>query len=277
MRKITLISSLFLLVLVLFSCQEPKKVLELRLDDCGVADKINPSEKTVYLVFTGHFSQDDNGYFENFDGADYVVNTLDEHGIKGSFFPTGVCFDVEKYKPVIKKIIDHGHYLSAHSYAHLLLCPYGDKNVNLVTEDSLTADIAKMEAVLQRNGLKKEQYLWMIPPYEHYNKFSAEVLQKLGFKLLNPTKGLSTGMDWMGVESPSYQSAQSILNNIFEYEKENTLNGAIILIHAMNYPCRTDEDRPYRHLGEIIDSLEAKGYAFKSVNDVITDYVEADN
>ncbi|MDD4819394.1 MAG: polysaccharide deacetylase family protein [Flavobacteriales bacterium] len=265
----------FLIIGIIFmaaSCAQPKKTLVLQMDDCSVADKINPQEKTVYLVFTGHYSSADNGTFENFDGADFVVNTLDEKGVKGSFFPTGVCFDVPKYKPVLEKIIAHGHYLSAHSYAHLLLCPYGNKDENLVTEDSLTADIAHMEEVLQRFGLKKEQYLWMIPPYEHYNKFSADVLQKLGFRLVNPTKGLSTGMDWMGPEHPSYQSAERVLNNIWTYEKENTLNGAVILLHAMNYPCRTDQDRPYRHLGEIIDTLKSRGYSFKCMSDVIEQY-----
>ena len=34
--------------------------------------------------------------------------------------------------------------------------------------------------------------------------------------------------------------------------QENTLNGVVLLIHAMNYPDRTDEDRPYTHLGEFL-------------------------
>jgi hypothetical protein len=76
-------------------------------------------------------------------------------------------------------------------------------------------------------------------------------------------------MDWMGPEHPAYQSAERLLNNIWSYEKEHSLNGAIILIHAMNYPDRTDDDRPYKHLGEIISRLKIMGYGFKTFKDVI--------
>jgi hypothetical protein len=37
----------------------------------------------------------------------------------------------------------------------------------------------------------------------------------------------------------------------------------------MNYPGRTQADRVYDHLGEIIDGLRARGYTFKTMNDVI--------
>lgn len=47
----------------------------------------------------------------------------------------------------------------------------------------------------------------MIPSYEHYNQFSADMLRKLGYELVNPTEGLVTGLDWMGPESPAYRSA----------------------------------------------------------------------
>ena len=73
----------------------------------------------------------------------------------------------------------------------------------------------------------------------------------------------------MGPEHPRYRSARQLINNIWEFEKEHTLNGAIILIHAMDYPNRTDEDRPYRHLGEIITGIKDLGYDFKTFHDVI--------
>ena len=267
--KKTILSVFVLAALMVVASCSKKKELVLESDQYGVAQKINPDEKSVYLVFTGHYSTDDDGYFENFDGAAPVVEILAEHGVKGSFFPTGNCFRVEKYQQTLKDIIEQGHYLSAHSDKHLLLCSYEDRNVNLVTEDSLARDIQGMEAELEKLGLKKEQYLWMIPPYEYYNQFSADALRKLGYKLVNPTEGLVTGLDWMGPEDPSYHSAQQLLDNIWNYEKEHTLNGAVILVHAMNYPNRTDDDRLYTHLGVIIEKLKEKGYGFKTFKDVI--------
>ena len=246
-----------------------KPQLELIKDEYGVTNRINPHEKSVYLIFTGHVSQNDGGYFENFDGAAFVVKIMGEHGIKGSFFPTSVTFNEEKYQQVFRDIIDQGHYLSGHSYAHLLLCSEEDRNQNLVTLDSIMRDNDKMEQALQNLGLAKEQYVWMVPPYEYYNEFSADAYRYLGYKLANPTEGLETSMDWMGPDHPQYHSAEQLINNIWEFEKEHTLNGAIILIHAMDYPVRTDEDRPYRHLGEIITRLKELGYGFKTFWDVI--------
>ena len=261
---------LFLILFVMITCcSERKAPLEFVLDANGVVNKINPQEKFIYLIFTGHFSTDDNGYFENFDGAADVLLTLAEHGVKGSFFPTGICFTVDRYQQVMRDIIDQGHYLSAHSYHHLQLCSGRNREVSLVTLDSLANDTALMENELQRFGLTKDDYQWLVPPYESCNQFSADAYRSLGYKLANPTPGLVTSSDWMGPDSPQYRSAEQLINNIWNFEKEHTLNGAIILIHAMNYPDRTDEDRPYKHLGEIIQKLKELGYGFQTFKDVI--------
>jgi len=266
----TLFYSLLITVLgIITGCCQNKPGLELVQDTYGVAVKMNPQEKSIYLIFTGHFSVDDDGYFENFDGAPKVLKTLAEQGVKGSFFPTGNCFRVGRYQQVIRDIIDQGHYLSGHSDHHLLLCSYEDRNENLVTLDSLARDIAGMEVELEKFGLTKDRYLWLVPPYEYYNQFSADALRDLGYKLANPTPGLVTSMDWMGPDHPQYHSAQQLINNIWAYEKEHTLNGAIILIHAMDYPDRTDEDRPYTYLGEVIERLKGMGYGFKTFWDVM--------
>lgn len=239
-------------------------------DEYGVVEKINPHKKEIYLVFTGHYSHSDSGYFENFDGVTPVLDILEERGVKGSFFPTGVCFDVDRYQEPVKRIIKNGHYLSSHSYAHLLLCENGK---SLVSEDSLRADFAIMESRLESYGLEKEQYQWLIPPYETYDQKAVDVMKSMGYKLVNPTSGFITGMDWTSPGAPNYHSTEMILENLWNYEKENTMNGVVLLIHAMNYPDRTDADRPYTYLGEIIDRLKEKGYIFKTMFHVI----EAEN
>jgi len=270
MKNVLSLVSLFAaLAIVSGCCNRNKPKLELVKDQYGVVHKINPHKKSVYLIFTGHVSQHDGGYFENFDGAEFVVKTLNEHEVKGSFFPTGVTFREEKYHHVLCDIIEQGHYLSGHSFTHILLCDEEDRNVSLATLDSIASDNEKMEHELQILGLTKEQYVWMVPPYEYYNEFSADAYRSLGYKLANPTEGLETSMDWMGPDDPQYHSAEQLINNIWEFEKEHTLNGAIILIHAMDYPVRTDEDRPYRYLGDVITKLKDLGYDFKTFKDVI--------
>lgn len=235
-------------------------------DENGIVRRVNPGEKNVYLVFTAHFSENDNGYFENFDGIVPVLNTLKEKGVKGSFFPTGVCFAQPQYEEPIRRIIDEGHYLSAHSYAHLVLCENGE---TLVSADSLARDFALMEAQLARFGLEKKQYYWMIPPYETCNTESRENIEALGYKLLNPSEGPIFGFDWTTPDMASYKTIDQMLARLWELEETEGLNGLILLIHAMNYPEKQDYERPYNHLGEIIDTLKARGYGFRTFNDVM--------
>ncbi len=263
-----------LVALVMMSACASKpqpKEHEFVTDRYGVVQRIDPSEKNVYLVFTAHFSENDNGYFENFDGIIPVLNTLQEKGVKGSFFPTGACFREPKYHDAIMRIIADGHYLSHHSNKHLLLCPEDNTrdSVNLCTEDSIREDMDEMAEVMKSFGLERDDYPWMIPPYECYNQFSADILRDCGYKLLNPTQEiLFTSNDWAGFGSRSYYTGDSLMNKLWEYEQAQTLNGCILLVHAMVYPNRNDEDRLYTRLGEIIDHLRELGYDFKCVNEL---------
>lgn len=255
-------------------CAQPKaaeSVFNPVCDEYGVVQRVDTAQKVVYLVFTGHFSTNDDGYFENMDGLVPVLDTLADRGVKGSFFPTGNCFRVERYQAPIQRVIDEGHYLSAHSNHHLLLCDEADRSKTLVTQDSLATDIAGMEEELQKFGLTKEQFTWMIPPYEYYNQETADGLRSLGYKLCNPTEGIETSLDWMAPDADNYCSAAQLVQNIWDYEAscETGLNGCIILVHAMVYPGRTDEDRVFTHLGEIIDTLKDKGYSFGTFKELL--------
>ena len=76
-------------------------------------------------------------------------------------------------------------------------------------------------------------------------------------------------MDWSTPGDKNYVSAHDIMQQLWDYEAKHGMNGVILLVHAMNYPGRTQADRVYDHLGEIIDGLRARGYTFKTMNDVI--------
>lgn len=239
---------------------------QVQQDSCGVARKFISDQKTVYLVFTGHFSIDDAGYFENFDGVETVLDILRDKGVKGSFFPTAITLAMPRYEQSIRRIINEGHYLSGHSYGHLLLCD--TKGKTLVTRDSVNLDLKLMEYQLNRFGLEKKDYYKMIPPYETTNRETARWYQDKGYSLLIPTPGILTDQDWTQPGKPNYMSAQDILDCIWKREKESGLDGVILLIHAMNYPWRTPQDRPYNYLGEIIDRLRAQGYSFGCIKDI---------
>ena len=234
------------------------------VDRNGVVRRINPDRKDVYLVFTAHFSTDDNGYFENFDGIEPVLDVLGAKGVKGSFFPTGNCFRVDRYKPFLRRILDEGHYLSHHSDRHLLLSTEDGRDSTLVPSDSLKADFAAVEAELTALGLGKKQFDWMIPPYEHCNAETADMMRSCGYSLVCPSFGFSTGGDWISTESRSYKTAAQTLERVWKYEEENGLDGCVILVHPMIYPVRDVEEHIFYHLEEMIDTLKARGYGFKT-------------
>ncbi|MCQ2287570.1 MAG: polysaccharide deacetylase family protein [Muribaculaceae bacterium] len=232
---------------------------QLEQDSCGVVCRIG-TEKQILLVITGHYSVDDNGYTENFDGVEKVLDVLKDKGVKGHFFPTGIALAQPKYEGSIRRIIADGHYLSGHSYGHLLLCDTNGRT--LVTRDSVVNDLRLMEAQLERFGLAKTDYCIMMPPYETCNSETAGFYQDEGYELITPTWGLLTGQDWTRPESTHYYSADVIEKQLWQYERDHTLNGVILLIHAMDYPWRQPDDRPYNRLGEIIDKARSLGYEF---------------
>jgi peptidoglycan/xylan/chitin deacetylase (PgdA/CDA1 family) len=58
----------------------------------------------------------------------------------------------------------------------------------------------------------------------------------------------------------NYKSSEDLKTRLFDFEKEKTLNGAIMLIHLGTEDSRTD--KLYHSLEEIIKSLKQKGYQF---------------
>lgn len=235
-------------------------------DECGVISRFDTTKNVVYLVFTAHVSQDDGGYFENFDGIVPVLDILKEKGVKGSFFPTGVCISDPEYAGAVRRIVDEGHYLSHHSDTHLLLCEGGR---DLVSRDSLMRDLESVEAKLRALGLEKEDFDWMIPPYETYNPAYAEMYRDAGYRLLRPTPGFVTSSDWTSKGARNYKSVGMMIESLWKYEAEHTLNGCLILTHPMSYPNRDPEDRMFVHLGEIIDGLIERGYTFGTMKGII--------
>jgi hypothetical protein len=62
---------------------------------------------------------------------------------------------------------------------------------------------------------------------------------------------------------PNYQSSQALIDQLFIFEAEHTLNGSIILLHPGTHPDRTD--KLYLRLDEILCRLTAKGYSFEKL------------
>lgn len=224
-------------------------------DAQGAIIRINPDEKVIYLIFTSD---------QTFEGAPHVLEVLENHGIKGSFFPTGRSLRIEEFKPIYRQIIEQGHFIGGHGNYHLLYAPWPpeDRNHSLVSRDSLIADLHQNMLELEKFGVDISQVRYFNPPYQWYNAEQVRWIAEYGQMVLNFTPGVRTNADWTTPDLSNYMSSQRIIDSLFEFQAthEKGLRGAIILIHPGTDPTRTD--KLYYRLDEIITRLKKLGYSF---------------
>ncbi|MDB4582240.1 polysaccharide deacetylase family protein [Draconibacterium sp.] len=217
--------------------------------------RINPDEKEIYLVFTAD---------STFEGGDHVLNVLNQYNIKGSFFFTGNFLRLKNKKSIIEKIVQLGHYVGAHSNKHLLYCDWEKRDSTLISYVEFENDLKNNFHELEKFGISFDDARFFIPPYEWYNQQTNDWSRKLGLEVINFTSGTGTNADYTTPEMKNYKSSEEIFSNLKQFEKENGLNGAIILIHPGTEPERTDKF--YNKLDELIEYFKNLGYQFKSIN-----------
>jgi endoglucanase len=218
-------------------------------------------KKQIAFVFTG----DEFG-----DGLPAIISTLQKQNIKGSFFFTGNFYRNKSFQPYIKQLNKKGNYLSLHSNNHLLYCDWNNRDSLFVTRDSFITDVARNIRAIKDLGICIPMYKYFIPPYEWWNDSIAIWSKAAGWQLINFTPGIRTNADYTYPEmGASYKSSEELFQTLKQFEHSNTtgLNGSIILIHAGTDPRR--KDKLYNRLDEMIDYLKAKGYRFKTVDELL--------
>ena len=222
-------------------------------DSEGTIIRINPEEKSIYLTFTAD---------EFFEGGEHVLQTLQKHKIKGSFFFTGNFLRNPEFKKITEQIIQQGHYVGAHSDKHLLYCDWQKRDSMLVDFISFETDLKNNFAELEKFGIQKENARYFMPPYEWYNRQIVDWSRNLGLDVINSTPGTGTNADYTTPEMKNYKSSEIIFNNLLNFEYKDGLNGSILLIHPGTEAERTDKF--YLKLDELIKTFAEKGYQFKS-------------
>ncbi|MBI5472417.1 MAG: polysaccharide deacetylase family protein [Ignavibacteriae bacterium] len=219
----------------------------------GIA-RMDSTEKTIYLVFTGH---------EFADGGESIRQTLVKHRIKASFFFTGDFYRNASFAPLINKLKNGGHYLGGHSDKHLLYASWERRDSLLVTKDSFLTDVHTNYTAMKKHGISRTSAIYFLPPYEWYNQTVADWCIESGLTLVNFTPGTSSNADYTTPDMSNYVSSDSIYQRILRYESTyvNGLNGFILLTHIGTSPMRTDKF--YRKLDDLIRELKKRGYAFR--------------
>jgi peptidoglycan/xylan/chitin deacetylase (PgdA/CDA1 family) len=225
-------------------------------DSEGAIIRINPDEKNIYLAFTA------DSFFE---GGNHVLQTMEKDHIKGSFFFTGNFLRNPENKEIIRKIKKQGHYIGAHSDAHLLYCDWENRDSLLVSYDEFEVDVRNNFAELARFGIKPGEASYFMPSYEWYNREIIDWSRKLGLEVVNFTPGTGTNADYTVPGSKNYISSVKIYSNLLKFENDHPdhLNGAILLIHPGTAPERSDKF--YRLLEDMVRHFSSAGYQFKSL------------
>lgn len=216
--------------------------------------------KQLALVFTG-------GEFA--EGAAEILDALAARGVKASFFVTGDFIRKPGYHGHLRRMVAEGHYLGAHSDAHLLYAPWEDRGRTLVTQDSFRQDLERNLDALAQFGLTREQMRFFIPPYEWYNQQIADWAKAMGLVLFNYTPGTRSNADYMLDTDPRFISSQQIYDSILTYEstRADGLNGFLLLLHVGAGEGRTD--KMHRFVAPLVDELTRRGYRFLRVDQLL--------
>ena len=227
----------------------------------GAIIRGDTTQKNISLVFTA----DEFG-----DGAAFITKILKNRKIHGSFFFTGNFYRNPEFKSVIQKLKKDGHYLGSHSDKHLLYCAWEKRDSLLVTREEFTNDLQNSYAEMQKFGIRKEDALFYLPPYEWYNDSISAWTKEINLQLINFTPGTRSNADYTYPEMGNkYLGSDTILQSILNFEKTqpNGLNGFILLIHFGTDARRTD--KLYHHLPALVKELKNRGYEFLKINELL--------
>jgi len=218
------------------------------------------SARRLALVFTGH---------KYAEGGPQILDELARHKAKGSFFFTGKFLTRGEFQPLIRRLVAEGHYLGPHSDRHVLYCPWDGPRKTLISRAEFRADLERNLKKIERCGVKRAQVRYFLPPYEHYNQEIVDWSAELGLTVVNFTPGTRANADYTGEADRNFVSSEIIFNSILRKEQQDPrgLNGFLLLMHIGAGPGRTDKFAA--RLGELLDYLAGKGYAFVRVDDLL--------
>jgi peptidoglycan/xylan/chitin deacetylase (PgdA/CDA1 family) len=164
-----------------------------------------------------------------------ILQLLSEYGATATFFVVGR--KVEEHPDVVRSILDHGHAVELHSYAH-------DRLFSLRGEERVRQDLERgMAAVQKATGRRPALFR---PPIGHTNPIVARIADDLDLTVVGWTIAGRDGVAWA---RPSDVAARV---------RRELRDGAIVLLH--DAPERGDrEPAAVRALPAILDAIAARG------------------
>ena len=171
-----------------------------------------------------------------------ILDTLDENGIKATFFITGWCIDGKE--DILRDIADRGHLIALHSFSH-------DYEEIYESTEAWMDDFAKVYGrVYAVTGQKPWAFRFPGGSYNNYNRDTADdIISEMN------SRGF-TYFDWNAATSDA--SSDATYDSCVEYLRESiNADHEVVLMHD------SLELTP-QYLQEVIDHLLSEGYSFET-------------
>lgn len=203
------------------------------------------AERTAYLTF-------DDGPSSN---TVQILNILQEHSIPATFFVVGSESDFARR--MYQRIVNEGHVLGNHTYSH-------DYEYIYQSAENFMEDVVRLQDYLQDvTGVRPDVFRF---PAGSNNQAHRQVQRENPYIMVEIMEALrEKGLQYVDWNVSSTDAAAVTLEP--EFIIENTLNNiagrrnAIVLFHDSTPKTSTVEALP-----EIIQSLKAMGYTFKTLS-----------
>ncbi len=173
------------------------------------------------------------------DDIDEILETLDQHGVKATFFMVGDW--MRKYPEATKKIAEKGHDVASHFDKHPHVTEMGKEEIkkDIRFAHNTIKEITGIDANLYR------------APYGEYNDTVVEAAKESGYYIIQWDVD---SLDWKNY------GKQEMIDRVLKHKSLSP--GSIILLHnATKY---TKDALP-----TIIEGLKGKGYELVPVSQLI--------
>jgi len=186
------------------------------------------NKKEIYLTF-------DEGYENGYTAV--ILDALKEKDVPAAFFVTKHYINANP--ELIERMINEGHIAANHTVKH--------KSSPTLSDDELRDEIAQTaEAFRELTGLEMPPFFR--PPMGQYSERVLKITQECGYNTIFWSFAFK---DWEVNNHPGRDIAHKKV-------VEGAHDGAILLLHAVS---KSNAEA----MGDIIDSLRALGYEFKSL------------
>jgi peptidoglycan/xylan/chitin deacetylase (PgdA/CDA1 family) len=165
-----------------------------------------------------------------------LLDGLDERGVKATFFLVGE--KVSANQDIVKRMHDEGHLIGNHTYSHI--------DLGTVSYNKAYDEIIKTNEII--NEVTGEMPKYIRPPYGNY---SEKLLKQIN---MTPVLWSVDPDDW------NTTNVRKVVNMVVK----NAKGGDIILLHDVY-------DSTVTAALEIIDQLQAKGFIFVTVDQLLLD------